>query len=88
MLRVAEYNTKTGKKIELKELEKYGFCYKKHTYINNIYESYDYVPNHSLSVIQIEINSREIYLIDNNKNDGLSKIYDLIKYGFVEKVDD
>ena len=74
--------------VDLKELEKFGFEYREYSSESSNYKFYDFTPNNSISVIQIEITSRLIYLNDNNKYDGLSKIYDLIQAGLVEKVED
>ena len=74
--------------VDLKELEKFGFEYKEYSLKSSNYKFYDFTPNNSISVIQIEITSRLIYLNDNNKYDGLSKIYDLIQAGLVERVED
>ena len=74
--------------VDLKELEKFGFEYREYSLESSNYRFYDFTPNNSISVIQIEITSRLIYLNDNNKYDGLSKIYDLIQAGLVEKVED
>ena len=74
--------------VDLKELDKFGFEYKEYSLESSNYKFYDFTPNNSISVIQIEIISRLIYLNDNNKYDGLSKIYDLIQAGLVEKVKD
>lgn len=71
--------------VDLKELEKFGFEYKEYSLYSSNYKFYDFTPNNSISVIQIEITSRLIYLNDNNRYDGLSKIYDLIQAGLVEK---
>ena len=74
--------------VDLKELEKFGFEYREYSSESSNYRFYDFTPNNSISVIQIEITSRLIYLNDNNKYDGLSKIYDLIQSGLVERVED
>ena len=74
--------------VDLKVLEKFGFEYTEYSLESSNYKFYDFTPNNSISVIQIEITSRLIYLNDNNKYDGLSKIYDLIKANLVEKVED
>lgn len=74
--------------VDLKELEKFGFEYKEYSLESSNYKFYDFIPNNSISVIQIEITSRLIYLNDNNNYDGLSKIYDLILAGLVERVED
>lgn len=71
--------------VDLKELEKFGFEYREYSSESSNYRFYDFTPNNSISVIQIEITSRLIYLNDNNRYDGLSKIYDLIQAGLVEK---
>ena len=74
--------------LDLRALEKFGFEYKEYFFKSSIYKFYDFNPNNLISVIQIEITSRIIYLNDNNKYEGLSKMYDLIQAGLVEKVED
>lgn len=86
MLRIREYNKITGKKIDLKELEKFGFrksdiCFK--------YE-YDYTI---LTIVDYQIQiypDRKINIVQNcmyQVNDILlDKIYDLTEAGYVEKV--
>lgn len=74
--------------LDLRALEKFGFEYKEYSLKSSNYKFYDFTPNNSISVIQIEITSRIIYLNDNNKYEGLSKMYDLIQAGLVEKVKD
>lgn len=86
MLRIAEYNKKTGKKIDLKELEKFGFRYfdsegKYKLRERNI---------DGLTCIWINVWNRRILYIQAKKYDTscLLKLYDLIEAGYVEKVEE
>lgn len=85
MLRIAEYNTITGEKIDLTELEKYGF--------NNKYNndgSYEKVIDYG-ETIWVDNDDKTIWL-----ESGMSAIedekilepliQDLIKDGLIEKV--
>ena len=94
MLKIAEYNKKTGKKIELKELEKFGYNFIEKCIIpKGVFgkEEVDcYVkPDkrgeyHSLCTFIKCTYSREIIgpIYD------LGNLYDLIEAGYVEKGDD
>lgn len=93
MLKIAEYNKITGKKIELSELEKFGFKNDKWWY-NNLYTK---VICKGIRGQQFEI------IIDKNRcingysegadGDGEGEyiddtLYDLIEAGYVEKVEE
>ena len=99
MLKIAKYNTITGEKIDLKQLEKYGFTY----YNGWLYK--DYTPTEYqtyLDYVEVRIwKNREIYFMycyDDEKDTyffrkqeykyGLDLLYDLIKDGLVEKVEE
>ena len=89
MLRVAEYNKVTGEKIELKELKKYGFNLIGGVYYKTIYEG-----RRGQDFELVIYNDRFIQGYSNGA-DGSGEenyiddtLYDLIKDGFVEKVDD
>ena len=88
MLKIAEYNQITGEKIELKELEKFGFVEKR-----------KYIRKDNLA-IEKETKTLLIQAINyspygdryplNNKKNGLmiyvnDTLYDLIQAGLVEK---
>lgn len=76
MLKIAEYNTITGEKINLKELEKYGF--KKWKYDFDRYSMRD-----------ITVCKNKHLIFHNGRNmDRNDTLYDLIKDGLVEKVSD
>ena len=86
MLRIAEYNKITGKKIELKELEKYGFNLIGGVYYKTIYEG-----RRGQDFELVIYNDRFIQGYSNG-TDGSGEenyiddtLYDLIKDGFVEK---
>lgn len=100
MLKIAEYNKKTGKKIELKELEDYGFeigydyQYEK-MHVDNYY-------NGSKSVV-IDEETKEIFIVCYNfsydETNGTQKIVtkeqyikkyikDLITDGYIEKAEE
>lgn len=89
MLRIAEYNIVTGKKIELKELEKYGFNLTGGVYYKTIYEG-----RRGQDFELVIYNDRFIQSYSNGADgDGEENyiddtLYDLIKDGFIEKVDD
>ena len=84
MLKIAEYNTITGEKIDLKELEKYGFNSKYNS--NGSYEKVIYYGE----TIWVDNDDKSIWL-----ESGMSAIEDekileplvddLIKDGLVEK---
>lgn len=89
MLRIREYNKITGKKIDLKELEKFGFEYKenKRLPLNSVWNYEDY--------LEVKGNKEQIYIraFDNREitvfsdyGKTIDKLYDLITAGYVEKV--
>ena len=91
MLKIAEYNKVTGEKIELKELEKFGFkkynksyyrC-KRNDYIKNLENGCIEISNDTKWIIQ---DGTEFLRVD--EIEYQDTLYDLIKDGFVEKVDD
>ena len=97
MLKIAEYNTITGEKVELKELEKYGF--KKHN--NGYYEKeftteyHDSENKHSITIfkhkqiaLDIMNNDYTYHSFSNELGNIEDTLYDLIKDGLVEKVED
>ena len=59
MLKIAEYNQITGKKIDLKELEKYGFEYRENYLIKYLYNL------RTLSV-RVELDEKTFYVSVNN----------------------
>ena len=91
MLRIREYNKITGKKIDLKELEKFGFEYKenKRLPLNSVWNYEDY--------LEVKGNKEQIYIraFDNREipvfseyGKAIDKLYDLITAGYVEKVEE
>lgn len=93
MLKIAEYNTITGEKIDLKELEKFGFELIEDCYIPNglkvkIIDCY-VKPNK-----QGEFNSLCIFIKTGFIREisapiyDLKTLYDLIQAGIVEKVEE
>lgn len=88
MLRIREYNKITGKKIELEELEKFGFEENENNYF---YYGFTRPNSNSEISILIDIETRDILTyfdinVDNSKIHD--KIYDLITAGYVEKVEE
>ena len=92
MLKIAEYNTITGEKIDLKELEKYGFKYNRqnNTYIKTFshvffYREIEiYIDNPNFK--RGEIKAYSSITQDFPKEDWIEKnIQDLIKDGLVVK---
>ena len=91
MLRVAEYNKVTGEKIELKELKQFGFkknnksyyrC-KRNDYIKNLKNGHIEISNDTKWIIQ---DGTEFLRVD--EIEYQDTLYDLIKDGYVEKVND
>lgn len=90
MLKIAEYNTITGEKVELKELEKYGFEY----FINGC-GTYGYSYKTTSGFITIiekdkEFNNKynsERMIMENDIVKNIDLLYDLIKDGLVIKED-
>ena len=85
MLKIAEYNTITGEKIELKELEKYGFKRKYYNGTKNLVLEYE-IKNlpHKYQDIIFDIPTRKLEFC----NWGSDIMFDLIKDGIVEKVEE
>lgn len=82
MLKIAEYNKITGKKIELSELEKFGF----EIIIKNKQLLYVWKNKYLINVIEINAKTREI--INLGDRCGTVVLYDLIEAGYVEKVEE
>lgn len=92
MLKIAEYNKKTGKKIELEELEKYGFKLTKDK------KNYEHKINGNWwDIRQVDIEDRylghyteEIGYWNFTDDDELLAITfnDLINDGYIEKVEE
>lgn len=82
MLRIAEYNKITGKKIGLKELEKFGF---EITSKNNKL-LYAWKNKYFINVVEIDVQTREIRNLGDRS--GNIVFYDLIEAGYVEKVEE
>lgn len=91
MLKVAEYNKITGKKIELSELEKFGFkkhnksyyrC-KRNDYIKNLKNGYIEISNDTKWIIQ---DGTAFLRVD--EIEYQDTLYDLIEAGYVEKVEE
>ena len=82
MLRIAEYNTKTGKKIELSELEQFGFDLKMNTE-----DDYDQLYCFDSNLMFDKIDKNIIIPIFNEEK-ALDTLYDLITNGYVEKVEE
>ena len=82
MLKIAEYNKKTGKKIELEELEKYKFNFDGWIYV--------YGQNR-FTGLRVEPRSRRIGLYNSAdiivEKETMNILYDLINDGYVEKVE-
>ncbi len=84
MLRIAEYNTITGEKIDLKELEKYGFV--KSYYVDEyVYTKQLIIGTHYKEEIIVWIKDKEIQV--SNAIRLLGTLHDLIKDGLVENVE-
>ena len=88
MLRIREYNKITGEKIELKELEKFGF-----EEDDDYYFYYGFTRPSCNSEIRMYVNKKyriittgfDIYVAEDKIHD---KIYDLTTAGYVEKVEE
>lgn len=98
MLKIAEYNKKTGKKIELKELEEYGFemnnsfYYKKEftTDFNdsgNKHEILIYTTDRSIA-LDIMNNDYTYHSFNTELGNIEDTLYDLINDGYIEKVEE
>jgi hypothetical protein len=92
MLKIAEYNTITGEKVELKELEKYGFEYRIKT--NEYYFKINGSEHLEIPVDKESNSYKEVRLFieDEYYNcwtsfNSFDKLYDLIKDGFIIKED-
>lgn len=86
MLKIAEYNTITGEKVELKELEKYGF--KEY----NDYWQRDYNNGYATNIYKdtkqiIKVDYEWSFLENKYYENSTYKINDLIKDGFIIKED-
>ena len=81
MLKIAEYNKITGKKIELSELEKFGF----NVDMYNLWYEYHSKENNKDSII-VNIENRKLSFYQNYNGKSYDLLYDLIKSGYVEKV--
>lgn len=83
MLKIAEYNTITGEKVELKELEKYGFIFIDR---DDLWYSYYY---HQENDMTVAYDDRIIKtdIIPLNEISTINTLYDLIKDGLVIKED-
>ena len=90
MLKIAEYNTITGEKVELEELEKYGFEY------NELLDEYviDIATDRRGACVELAIRRRYLkldFIGDDTGGSGEDYldcvIYDLIKDGLVIKED-
>lgn len=69
MLRIAEYNKITGKKIDLKELEKFGFEVFNQSTARKIY--YEHIPPVSMEDdTYFMIEHREIWFIENGAKES------------------
>ena len=80
MLKIAKYNTITGEKIDLKELEKYGFIY------NSEYKEWYSEDSYTAKFcIEEEGKLARILRISDDIYDSseLETLYDLIKDGLV-----
>ncbi len=92
MLKIAEYNKITGKKIDLKELEKFGF------HLSDDKKSYEQLINENwwdIRIVDIEDRylehiTEEIGYWTFTDDDELLEITfaDLLKEGYVEKVEE
>ena len=70
--------------VDLKELEKYGFLYKEP--VDDLWYSYYFTPDDSLV---INYSDREIDFDKEEINEEtFNTLYDLIKAGLVEKIED
>lgn len=93
MLKIAEYNKNTGKKIDLKELEEFGFEVFNQSTARKIY--YEHIPPVSMEDdTYFMIEHREIWFIENGAkesneryfgNPQFDDLYDLIESGYVIK---
>lgn len=83
MLKIAEYNKITGKKIELSELEKFGFNVDMY---NLWYECHSKENNKDSIIVNIE--NRKLSFYQNYNGKSYDLLYDLIEAGYVEKVEE
>ena len=92
MLRIPEYNTKTGKKIELEELEQFGF--EKNKWYNELYTKviYEGRRGQRFEIIidkQKYINGYSEGADGDGETDYLDDtLYDLQEAGYLEKVEE
>lgn len=95
MLKIAEYNKITGKKIELSELEKFGFRYTNSNRHGNFWFKKAYCSDENdgriyYTITQItneEFTSRAIYIDSRGDSRIDSTLYDMQEAGYVEKVE-
>ena len=97
MLRIAEHNTKTEKKIDLKELEKFGYELEEDwwnrpkTITKDDVTGYEIYYKHVAlyTSIEIEVETRRIIQQTDDLFTKVNKKYieDLIEAGYVEKVE-
>lgn len=90
MLKIPEYNTITGEKIDLKELAKYDLEFYEYEECELKYQSYILDDENTQIIILDEIDGQPKGIITNPESyccsfDTLEKIYDLIKDGYVVK---
>lgn len=100
MLRIAEYNIKTGKKIDLKELEKFGYELEEDWWnrpkaiaiLKDDVTGYEIYYKHVAlyTSIEIEVETRRITQQTDDLFTKVNEKYieDLIEEGYVEKVED
>lgn len=95
MLKIVECNKITGEKVDLKELEKFGFKPKYDEDTGKIYRyiyEYEFCGTKKLAIeVQKDFHMRgqydyvEYWKVELIEFEGLDKIYDLIQAGLVEK---
>lgn len=82
MLKIPEYNTITGEKIDLKELERYLILICHTCFVDDKLNTYRY--KFKGTSYEIEITDKKIHY-GNSECTWLENIYDLIKDGYVVK---
>lgn len=95
MLRIAEYNKITGEKVDLKELEKFGFKPKYDEDTGKIYKyiyEYEFCGTKKVVIeiqkdfyMQGQYDYVEYWKVELIEFEGIDKLYDLIRAGLVEK---
>ena len=83
MLKIAEYNKIIGKKIELSELEKFGF----NVDMYNLWYEWHSKENNKDSII-VNIENRKLSFYQNYNGKSYDLLYDLIVTGYVERVEE